>query len=154
MGRGAELNGRARYWFDTTLARGTSALVGWLALGCLIVVLPASAVLVWTDPHAPVSRSERLAEIRRLTGETLRLGGATGPLLHVLLSVLLALVALVALVYVSTLVGLITTGLTERLTALRRGGSTVIEQGHSVVPSRGTTTPRGSATARGWSTSR
>ncbi|MFD5270915.1 NAD-binding lipoprotein [Streptomyces sp. NPDC058335] len=130
MERRASLKGRARYWFDTTLARGTSALVGWLALGCLVVVLPASAVLVWTDAHAPASRSERLAAVWRLTGETLRLGGATGPLLHVLLSVLLALVALV---YVSTLVGLITTGLTERLTALRRGRSTVIEQGHSVV---------------------
>ncbi|WSQ06854.1 NAD-binding protein [Streptomyces sp. NBC_01231] len=130
MERKASLKGRARYWFDTTLARGTSALVGWLALGCLAVVFPASALLVWTDPHAPTSRSGRLAAIWRLTGETLRLGGATGPLLRVLLSVLLALVALV---YVSTLVGLITTGLTERLTALRRGRSTVIEQGHSVV---------------------
>lgn len=130
MGRRASLKGRARYWFDTTLARGTSALVGWLALGCLVVVLPVSAVLVWTDPHAPRSRSGRLAAIWHLSGETLRLGGATGPLLRVLLSVLLALVALV---YVSTLVGLITTGLTERLTALRRGRSTVIEQGHSVV---------------------
>ncbi|MEU0068885.1 NAD-binding lipoprotein [Streptomyces sp. NPDC006332] len=130
MGRTASLKGRARYWFDTTLARGTSALVGWLALGCLVIVFPASAVLVWTDPHAPATRSGRLAAVWRLTGETLRLGGATGPLLRVLLSVLLALVALV---YVSTLVGLITTGLTERLTALRRGRSTVIEQGHSVV---------------------
>ncbi|MDX3582465.1 CASTOR/POLLUX-related putative ion channel [Streptomyces europaeiscabiei] len=130
MGRRDSFTGRARYWFDATLARGTSALVGWLALGCLIVVFPVSAVLVWTDPHAPASRSGRLVEIWRLTGETLRLGGATGPLLRVLLSVLLALVALV---YVSTLVGLITTGLTERLTALRRGRSTVIEQGHSVV---------------------
>ncbi|MDX3455846.1 NAD-binding protein [Streptomyces sp. ME02-8801-2C] len=130
MGRGASLKGRARYWFDTTLARGTPALVGWLAVGCLVVVFPVSAVLVWTDPHAPTSRSGRLAAIWRLSGETLRLGGATGPLLRVLLSVLLALVALV---YVSTLVGLITTGLTERLTALRRGHSTVIEQGHSVV---------------------
>ncbi|MFF7887698.1 NAD-binding protein [Streptomyces sp. NPDC020794] len=130
VARRVSLNGRARYWFDTTLARGIPALVGWLALGCLVVVFPVSAVLVWTDPHAPASRSGRLAAIWRLTGETLRLGGATGPLLRVLLSVLLALVALV---YVSTLVGLITTGLTERLTALRRGHSTVIEQGHSVV---------------------
>jgi hypothetical protein len=48
----------------------------------------------------------------------------------VLLSVLLALVALL---YVSTLVGLITTAFTERLTALRRGRSTVLEQGHAVV---------------------
>ncbi|MFF8596267.1 NAD-binding lipoprotein [Streptomyces sp. NPDC015220] len=121
---------RARYWFDATLARGASALVGWLAVACLGVVVPASAILVWTDPQGPASVSSKLAAVWRLTGETLRLGGATGTPLRVLLSVLLALMALL---YVSTLVGLITTGLTERLTALRRGRSTVLEQGHVVV---------------------
>ncbi|MCX3290250.1 NAD-binding lipoprotein [Streptomyces sp. NEAU-H22] len=121
---------RVRYWFDSTLARGASALVGWMALLCLAVVVPASALVVWTDPHAPESLPDRLAQVWRLTGETLRLGGATGTPLRVTMSVLLALVALL---YVSTLVGLITTALTERLTALRRGRSTVLEQGHVVV---------------------
>ncbi|MFF5369600.1 NAD-binding lipoprotein [Streptomyces sp. NPDC013187] len=121
---------RARYWFDSTLARGASALVGWMALLCLTVVVPASALVVWTDPHAPQSLPDRLVQVWRLTGETLRLGGATGTPLRVTMSVLLALVALL---YVSTLVGLITTALTERLTALRRGRSTVLEQGHVVV---------------------
>ncbi|MFJ8050452.1 NAD-binding lipoprotein [Streptomyces luteogriseus] len=121
---------RVRYWFDSTLARGASALVGWMALLCLAVVVPASALVVWTDPHAPESLPDRLAQVWRLTGETLRLGGATGTPLRVTTSVLLALVALL---YVSTLVGLITTALTERLTALRRGRSTVLEQGHVVV---------------------
>ncbi|WMD07005.1 NAD-binding lipoprotein [Streptomyces sp. FXY-T5] len=121
---------RVRYWFDSTLARGASALVGWMALLCLAVVVPASALVVWTDPRAPESLPDRLAQVWRLTGETLRLGGATGTPLRVTMSVLLALVALL---YVSTLVGLITTALTERLTALRRGRSTVLEQGHVVV---------------------
>ncbi|MGW8065385.1 CASTOR/POLLUX-related putative ion channel [Streptomyces ziwulingensis] len=121
---------RARYWFDSTLARGAAALVGWMALLCLSVVVPASAVLVWTDPAAPASPTDRLAEVWRLTGETLRLGGATGTPLRVTVSVLLALVTLL---YVSTLVGLVTTALTERLTALRRGRSTVLEHGHAVV---------------------
>jgi hypothetical protein len=124
------LGDRARYWFDNTLARGASAIVGWMALLCLAVVVPASAVVVWTDPDAPQSLPGRLAAVWHLTGETLRLGGATGTPLRVTMSVLLALVALL---YVSTLVGLITTALTERLTALRRGRSTVLEQGHVVV---------------------
>ncbi|CAL9363208.1 CASTOR/POLLUX-related putative ion channel [Streptomyces sp. enrichment culture] len=121
---------RARYWFDSTLARGAAALVGWMALLCLAVVVPASAVLVWTDPGVPASLTDRLAQVWHLTGETLRLGGATGTPLRVAMSVLLALVTLL---YVSTLVGLITTALTERLTALRRGRSTVLEHGHAVV---------------------
>ncbi|MDN0197973.1 NAD-binding lipoprotein [Streptomyces sp. S.PNR 29] len=121
---------RARYWFDSTLARGASALVGWMALLCLAVVVPVSAVLVWTDPEVPASVPERLVAVWRLTAETLRLGGVEGDWLRVAMSVLLALVALL---YVSTLVGLITTAFTERLTALRRGRSTVLEQGHAVV---------------------
>lgn len=121
---------RARYWFDSTLARGAPALVGWMALLCLAIVVPVSAVLVWTDPDAPEPLADRLAAVWHLTGETLRLGGATGAPLRVMMSVLLALVALL---YVSTLVGLITTALTERLSALRRGRSTVLEQGHAVV---------------------
>ncbi|MER7057236.1 MULTISPECIES: NAD-binding lipoprotein [unclassified Streptomyces] len=121
---------RARYWFDSTLTRGAAALVGWMALLCLAVVVPASAVMVWTDPDAPASPRDRLAQVWRLTGETMRLGGATGTPLRAMMSVLLALVTLL---YVSTLVGLITTALTERLTALRRGRSTVLEQGHAVI---------------------
>ncbi|MGW0548482.1 CASTOR/POLLUX-related putative ion channel [Streptomyces altiplanensis] len=125
-----EFGERTRYWFDSTLARGASALVGWLALLCLAVVVPVSAVLVWTDPAIPASAPDRLAEVWRLTGETLRLGGVTGTPLRVAMSVLLALIALL---YVSLLVGLITAALTERLTALRRGRSTVLEHGHVVV---------------------
>ncbi|GAA3310840.1 hypothetical protein GCM10020295_79000 [Streptomyces cinereospinus] len=128
--RRTPLGDRLRYWFDSTLARGAPALGGWLALLCLAVVVPASAAVVWTDPDAPASLTGRLSQVWRLTGETLRLGGVTGAPLRVALSVLLALVALL---YVSTLVGLITTALTERLIALRRGRSTVLERGHAVV---------------------
>ncbi|MEV1067754.1 NAD-binding lipoprotein [Streptomyces sp. NPDC050263] len=121
---------RLRYRFDNTLARSTGRLVGWLAVTCLGIVVPASALMVWTDPAAPRSLSGRLAAVWRVSGETLRLGAVTGAPLRMLLSVLLGLVALL---YVSTLIGLITTGLTDRLTELRRGRSTVVETGHSVV---------------------
>ncbi|MGW8356949.1 CASTOR/POLLUX-related putative ion channel [Streptomyces wedmorensis] len=121
---------RLRYWFDTVLTRGTPALVGWLALACLLLVVPVSALLVWTDDHAPASLSSRIAAVWRNTGQTLRLGGEVGPPLRVALSVLLALIALL---YVSTLVSLITTGITDKLIALNRGHSTVLERGHTVV---------------------
>jgi len=121
---------RIRYWFDTTMARGVTALIGWLAAACLAVVVPVSTILVWTDSTAPASLPGKLGAVWRYTGETLRLGGTVGPPLRVLLSVLLALVALL---YVSTLVSLITAALQERLAALRLGRSTVLETGHAVV---------------------
>ncbi|MBB4981260.1 CASTOR/POLLUX-related putative ion channel [Streptomyces nymphaeiformis] len=121
---------RFRYWFDTTLTRGIAALCGWLALACLALVVPVSTVLAWTDQRTPASLGARIAAVWRNTGQTMRLGGEVGPPLRVALSVLLALIALF---YVSTLVSLITTGLTDRIIALNRGHARILESGHTVV---------------------
>ncbi|MFE5674904.1 NAD-binding lipoprotein [Streptomyces erythrochromogenes] len=121
---------RLQYRFDNLVAGGTTPLIGWLALACLAVVVPASAVLVWADRAAPPTASGRLTAVWVSVGQTLKLGGAVGPPLYVLASVTLALVALL---FVSTLVSLITTGINGRILALRRGHSTVLEAGHTVV---------------------
>lgn len=124
------LHHRVRYLFDRTLARSTGTLLGWLALSCLAIVVPVSALLVWTDPDAPRSLSGRLIQVGRTSAETLRLGAATGAPVRMLLSVILGLIALLC---VSTVIGVVTTGLGDRLTELRRGRSRVLEQGHTVV---------------------
>ncbi|MEU9159934.1 NAD-binding lipoprotein [Streptomyces sp. NPDC048424] len=121
---------RLRYRFDHLVAGGTAALIGWLALACLAVVIPASTVLVWADRGAPTTLSGRLTAVWVSVGQTLKIGGAVGSPVYVLASVTLALVALL---FVSTLVSLITTGINERIMALRRGHSTVVEAGHTVV---------------------
>lgn len=128
--RPVSLPDRARYRFDRTLARSTGTLMGWLVITCLAVVVPVSALLVWTDPGSPRSLPGRLTAVWRTSAETLRLGAVTGTPLRMLLSALLGLVALLC---VSTLVGVITTGLADRLAELSRGRSTVIEEGHAVV---------------------
>lgn len=121
---------RLRYRFDHLLSGGTTALIGWLALACLAVVVPASAVLVWSDRAAPATLSGRLTAVWVSVGQTLKIGGAVGSPLYVLASVSLALVALL---FVSTLVSLITTGINRRIMSLRRGHSTVLETRHTVV---------------------
>ncbi|MGV9701575.1 CASTOR/POLLUX-related putative ion channel [Streptomyces sp. NPDC003483] len=128
--RPVSLEERARYRFDRTLARSTGTLMGWLVITCLAVVVPVSALLVWTDPASPRSLPGRLTAVWRTSAETLRLGAVTGTPLRMLLSAVLGLVALLC---VSTLVGVITTGLADRLAELSRGRSTVIEEGHAVV---------------------
>ncbi|MCX5395791.1 NAD-binding lipoprotein [Streptomyces sp. NBC_00102] len=126
----APLRDRARYRFDRTLARSTGTLMGWLVITCLAVVVPVSAVLVWTDPSSPRSLSDRLTAVWRASAETLRLGSATGAPLRLALSALLGLFALLG---VSTLVGVVTTGLADRMAELSRGRSRVLEHGHVVV---------------------
>lgn len=124
------LRDRMRYRFDRTLARSTGTLMGWLVITCLAVVVPVSLLLVWTDPGSPTSLSGRLTAAWRISAETLRLGAVTGTPLRMVLSAVLGLVALLC---VSTLVGVITTGLAERMTELSRGRSTVLERGHVLV---------------------
>ncbi|WP_030763174.1 CASTOR/POLLUX-related putative ion channel [Streptomyces sp. NRRL F-2664] len=121
---------RLRYRFDNVVAGGTAPLIGWLALACLAVVVPASVVLVWADRAAPRALPARLTAVWVSVGQTLKLGGAVGSPVYVLASVTLALVALL---FVSTLVSLITTGIGQRIQSLRRGRSTVLEAGHTVV---------------------
>ncbi|MFF0218559.1 CASTOR/POLLUX-related putative ion channel [Streptomyces vinaceus] len=121
---------RTRYWFDSVIARGTPVLIGWLTLVCLAVVVPVSMALVWADRRVPRTWSGQLVAVWVSVGQTLKIGGAVGSPLYVLLSVLLALVALL---FVSTLVGLITNGLNDRVLDLRRGRSTVLEERHTVL---------------------
>ncbi|MFA7763673.1 CASTOR/POLLUX-related putative ion channel [Streptomyces sp. NRRL S-448] len=121
---------RLRYRFDHLVAGGTTALIGWFALACLAVVVPASTVLVWADRAAPAALSGRLTAVWVSVGQTLKIGGAVGSPIYVLASVALALTALL---FVSTLVGLITTGIDRRIMLLRRGHSTVLESGHTVL---------------------
>ncbi|MBT2541100.1 NAD-binding lipoprotein [Streptomyces sp. ISL-44] len=121
---------RLRYRFDNLVAGGTAALIGWLAAACLVVVVPASAVLVWADRSTPTTLSGRLTAVWVSVGQTLKIGGAVGSPLYVLASVALALVGLL---FVSALVSLITTGINRRIMSLRLGHSTVLEAGHTVV---------------------
>ncbi|MFJ6795034.1 NAD-binding lipoprotein [Streptomyces sp. NPDC091268] len=121
---------RLRYRFDHLVSGGTTVLIGWLALACLVVVVPASMVLVWSDRAAPATLSGRLTAVWISVGQTLKIGGAVGSPLYVLASVSLALVALL---FVSTLVSLITTGINRRIMSLRLGHSTVVETRHTVV---------------------
>ncbi|MEU2659338.1 NAD-binding lipoprotein [Streptomyces sp. NPDC007325] len=127
---GPGLKPRVRYWVDRTVVRGVTALVGWLALACLGLVAPVSALLVWTDSKAPDTLQGKAATVWRTVGQTLRLGGEVGPPLRMVLSVFLALVSLL---YVSFLVGIVTTALTDRLAELERGQTTVVERGHTLV---------------------
>ncbi|MEU9099795.1 NAD-binding lipoprotein [Streptomyces sp. NPDC048361] len=121
---------RVQYRFDTLVSRSTSALIGWLTLVCLCAVVPVSVLLVRTDRRPPATFTGQLVAVWVSVGQTLKLGGAVGSPLYVLASVLLALVALL---FVSTLVSLITTGLNQRIMELRLGHSTVLEVGHTVV---------------------
>ncbi|WP_324611894.1 hypothetical protein [Streptomyces sp. XY533] len=70
---------RLRYRFDNLVAGGTAPLVGWLAVACLTVVVPASAVLVWADRAAPTTLSGRLTAVWVSVGQPSRSVARSAP---------------------------------------------------------------------------
>jgi hypothetical protein len=121
---------RSLYWFDKTMARGTFALVGWLAALCLAVDIPISAMLVRYRYPGHASLVVHLLEVWKMVGSTFKVGGQVGPPVFVLASVA---GAVVELLFASTLISLITAGVNKKIMDLRKGKSQVLETGHVAV---------------------
>jgi len=126
----ASLSDRLRYAFDNTLSRGPIALIGWLALvsGALIVII---SLIVWI---LGIGGGRSLVEIlwmsllRTLDSGTM--GGDQGswPFLFSMLAITFG-----GIFVISTLIGVLTSGIEERLERLRKGRSRVMESGHTVI---------------------
>src|SRR5580698_8176109 len=121
---------RLLYWFDKTMARGTFALVGWLAAICLVADIPISAVLVRYKYPGHATLVVHATEVWKMVGSTFKVGGQVGPPLFVLASVA---GAVVALMFASTLISLITAGVNKKIMDLRKGRSQGLETGHVAV---------------------
>src|SRR4051794_13855382 len=130
------LRQRARYAFDNTMSRGTSALVAWLALATLGLVI-IFTVLTLLTRLAPTSDSgHRPGFFRQIFNSLLHaldagtVGGDSGS--WQFLVTMLAL-TIGGIFIVSALIGVIATGLDEKLQELRKGRSLVLESGHTLI---------------------
>ena len=126
---------RLRYWFDGTMARGTSALVGWLAVITLvlIVVFALIVTMTGTDPEPANAKQGFFGQLlatffHALDPGTIAGDGGTWRFLLIMLVLTVA-----GLFIVSALIGVIATGIDDKLAELRRGRSLVIETDHTVV---------------------
>ena len=125
------LREKLRYRFDATMARGPSALVGWLALVTLLIVVLVSIVILATGTNSGhttlfgqlLGSFEHAMDPGTVAGDV----GSWGFLLAMLL------LTLAGLFIVSALIGVIATGLEEKLTDLRKGRSRVLESDHTLV---------------------
>lgn len=133
--RKASLKERLHYAFDNSMSKGTAAITAWLAaVSCGLVVL--ISLMVWLSGVAPDYQGARpglvriawLALLRTLDAGTM--GSDTGgwPFLLAMLAVTLGGVFII-----STFIGVVTSGIQDKLVELRRGRSRVIESGHTVV---------------------
>lgn len=124
---------RVRVWFDGTMDRGTPALIGWLGLASLALVslvTGLSALLAADDTQANGGWAGVLWRSVLRTMDPGTMGGDNGRPLYL---ALMLVVTLGGIFIVSALVGVLTTGLNDAITNLRKGRSPVIAQGHIVV---------------------
>ncbi len=128
--RKTSIGERLRYAFDNTMSKGPGALILWLALisvGLILVI----ALVVWLGGFLPGAAFVDLfwmSLMRTLDPGTM--GGDSGswPLLLSMLAVTLG-----GIFVISTLIGVLTTGIEAKVEELRKGRSRVIETGHTTI---------------------
>ncbi|HWL65729.1 MAG TPA: potassium transporter TrkA, partial [Actinomycetota bacterium] len=123
---------RARYRFDTLLAKGTVSLVVWLALATLLLIGVAALILVVTGiRYSPESQGfmEALwvSLVRTLDP------GVVGADAGWAFRAVGLLVTVGGIFIVSTLIGLLAAGINTKLDELRKGRSLVLEKGHTLI---------------------
>jgi len=124
---------RLRYRFDSQLSRGAWVVIAWLGTAALALVALAALVVAVFHQGIDNGKSVGIGEafwqnLLRLL-DTGTMAGDNGWLLR-----LVSLVVTVSGIFVATsLIGLVATGLDQRIANLRRGRSAVVEQGHTLV---------------------
>ncbi len=128
------LRQRFGYWFDNTMARGPIALIGWLALLSAALIFVFSMV-VWVIA-APEIEGQRVSFGELLWMSLLRtldsgtMGGDQGSWFF--LAGMLA-VTMSGIFVVSSLIGIISTGVDAKIESLKKGRSIVVEHDHTVI---------------------
>lgn len=122
-----------RYWFDRTMSKGTPALIGWLGLASVALVVVVATAAVVLAPRDSEENGDWPGMVWRSLLRTLDPGTmgddtGTGPFLA------LMLVSTVGGIFiVSSLIGVLTTGLEAKIGELRKGRSRIVEHGHTVL---------------------
>jgi voltage-gated potassium channel Kch len=136
--RKATLGQRLRYAFDKSLSGGTASLIGWLALGSVLIVTAATAVILLTGvaPEAAEGQESQalgFAEafwqslMRSLDAGTVA-GDAGWGYRALMLSVTVG-----GIFIVSLLISVLSSGMQGKLEELRKGRSFVVEENHTLI---------------------
>ncbi len=126
---------RFRYWFDNMMSRGTSALIGMLALLTLAIIsIAALFITIGGRLLAPEGadtpnfiEAAWLSLMRTLDAGTM--GGDAGWGFRFIM----LLVTIGGIFIVSTLIGVLSSGLETQIDRLRKGRSLVLENDHTVI---------------------
>jgi len=127
---------RLRYRFDNTLSGGVGPLIGWLALASSFLIAAAAIIVIAAD-IAPAGEDGSKPEFSTMVWSTLMhaldagtVAGDSGGIGYL---AAMFVVTLGGIFLVSTLIGILTSGLESKLDQLRKGRSLVCETDHTVI---------------------
>jgi ion channel POLLUX/CASTOR len=135
MSEKAGFRDRLNYLFDNFMSRGTLALIGGLAVLSLIVILIAASIITLggkilaPEGSGPLSFFEAAWESLMRTFDAGTMGGDAGWGFRLVM----LFVTVGGIFVVSTLIGVLTTGVEGKLEELRKGRSRVLESGHTLI---------------------
>ena len=128
-----DLRRRLRYRFDNILSRGTWAVLLWLGIATLLAIVLSSLLL--TAFNVKLSGSEDSSWLEDFWQSTLRTLDA-GTMANDVgwgRRVLALVVTLFGILIAGTLIGIIAAGVEQRIEAMQRGRSGVVERDHVVI---------------------
>ena len=124
------LKERFNYWFDNRMSKGSFGLIRILVLVSVVIVMfLCGLIILWklNDELTPFDVFwEGFATIINGWMPSYE-DGSPGYV------IIMAVIAIGGLLFTSVLIGLLTTGMEERIMNLRRGNSRVLENGHTIV---------------------
>ncbi len=117
-----------RYKFDNLMSKGAIALVGMLFLATAIVVV-ITGILVFVFGEGSIRGNIWQSIMHVIDAGTITAADTA----NVPYLILMSVVTLCGIFITSILIGIITTGFEEKLNALKKGNSMVVESGHTLV---------------------
>src|SRR5258706_12798786 len=122
---------RLRYKFDNTLSRGSGDLIGWLGISTLILVIVAIVIILVAQ--AVPQGNTPIDVFWDVLYQALTPTPVAPTSFPPLFMIVTFLVTLGSLFIVSILIGILSNEIEDRVTALRRGRSLVIEENHTLI---------------------
>jgi voltage-gated potassium channel Kch len=130
----SSLGDRLRYRFDSSMSRGTPALIAWLSVATLVLIVFFTVVVALLGLREEGTDKGFFRELIQSLFHALDPGTVAGDgnsPWRFLLTMLLLTIG--GLFIVSALIGVIAAGIDTKLADLRRGRSIVLEKDHTVI---------------------
>lgn len=130
------LRDRVRYRFDDMMSRGPFVSIGWLFLGALVFILLLTVIVRGLDiaPHHADNTALGWHEVIWFSIlQTLNANLLVGDFNNSAFMVAVVGATIAGLLLIGSLIGLLTSGIQNRLEQFRKGRSFVVEQNHIVV---------------------